>query len=83
MNTIKVYRNGYEFQYCPEQPNFRFKGGGSVKPPPPPVAPPIAIPDTGPETEEQARRKRPRGRQGTFLTGDLIPEDANKKKRLG
>ncbi len=48
----------------------------------PPVPPPVAIPDVGEEVGEQARRKAPRGRRETFLTGDLIPE-TGKKKRLG
>jgi len=56
------------------------KGGKPVKTPP--IAPPEAIPDVSPETEEQARKKRPRGRQETFLTGDLAPE-TTKKKVLG
>ncbi|MCK5016954.1 MAG: hypothetical protein KAS32_07760 [Candidatus Peribacteraceae bacterium] len=49
---------------------------------PPPVLPPPAIPDVGEEPGEIARRKRPRGRQETFLTGDLIPE-TGKKRVLG
>ncbi|KKL12105.1 hypothetical protein LCGC14_2539110 [marine sediment metagenome] len=48
----------------------------------PPVPPPVAIPDVGEEVGEQARRKAPRGRRETFLTGDLIPE-TGKKKVLG
>ena len=40
----------------------------------PPVPPPVAVPEVGEEAGEQARRKRPRGRRETFLTGDLIPE---------
>lgn len=51
-----------------------------VKPPKPP--PPPALPDVGAEPEEIARRKRPRGRRETFLTGDLIPIDTGKKKGL-
>lgn len=49
-----------------------------VKTPPPPPA----IPDVGEEPEDIARRKRPRGRRETFLTGDLIPE-TGKKRVLG
>ena len=56
------------------------KGSGSVSPPP--VAPPAAIPDKSPEAAEFARRKIPRGRQDTFLTGNLVP-DTGKKKRFG
>lgn len=44
----------------------------AVKAPPVPPAPPI--PTVGPEVGEQARKKRPRGRRETFLTGALIPE---------
>jgi hypothetical protein len=51
-----------------------------VKPPPPP--PPPALPDVGEELEDIARRKRPRGRRETFLTGDLVPE-TGKKRVLG
>ena len=89
MKTITIYRDGYEFQYSPDYRNFRFKGGGgSVQPPkvekvePIPPLPPTAIPDTSPETEEQARKRRPRDRQKTFLTGDLVPL-TDKKKVLG
>lgn len=52
-----------------------------VKPPKP--APPVAIPEVGSEVEDIARRKQPRGRRGTFLTGELIPGLAGKKKTLG
>ncbi len=48
----------------------------------PPVPPPLAIPEVGEEVGEQARRKAPRGRRETFLTGDLIPE-TEKKRFLG
>jgi hypothetical protein len=48
----------------------------------PPVPPPEAIPDKTPEAEGFARRRIPRGRQETFLTGNLIPE-TGKKKVLG
>lgn len=54
----------------------------TVKAPKP--APPLATPTVGEEVGDIARRKRPRGREETFLTGDLIPtEDELKKKRLG
>lgn len=46
-------------------------------PPPPP-----ATPDVGEEVEDIARRRRPRGRKETFLTGDLVPI-TGKKKVLG
>ncbi len=52
----------------------------AVKPPPVPPIPPV--PTVGEEPSEQARKKRPRGRRETFLTGDLIPE-TTKKRRLG
>jgi len=57
-------------------------GGAPKTIKPPPVPPPQAIPDVGEETEEFARRKRPRGRQETIITGELIP-DTGKKKVLG
>ena len=41
--------------------------------------PPPALPDVGAEPEEIARRKRPRGRRETFLTGDLVPETGKKR----
>ena len=53
----------------------------TVKPPPVPITPPIPTVDTD-EVESQARRKRPRGRRETFLTGDLVP-DTGKKQLLG
>ncbi len=49
----------------------------------PPVPPPPPIPTVGEEVGEQARKKRPRGRRETFLTGDLIPEQGLGKRRLG
>ncbi len=48
----------------------------------PPVSPPPPIPEVGPEVGDIARRKAPRGRRETFLTGDLVPE-TGKKKVLG
>lgn len=48
----------------------------------PPVQPVQPIPTVGEEVGEQARRKQPRGRRETFLTGDLIPE-TEKKSFLG
>lgn len=59
---------------------------GGSKPKPvrtPPVPPPVAIPEAGPEAGEQARKRRPRGRRETFLTGDLIPETTGKSQFLG
>ncbi len=58
-----------------------FGGGPSAVKPPPPTPPP-AIPEVGDEAEDIARRRRPRGRRETFLTGDLIP-DTGKKKVFG
>lgn len=52
----------------------------TVKPPPVPAPPPIPTVDE--EVGDAARRNRPRGRQETFLTGDLIPE-TGKKRKLG
>lgn len=46
------------------------------------VPPPLAIPEVGEEVKEIARRRRPRGRQETFLTGALVPE-TRKKEFLG
>ena len=48
----------------------------------PPLPPPPAMPDVSEKPGEFARRGRPRGRQETFLTGDLVPE-TGKKKVLG
>lgn len=52
----------------------------TVKPGTPKPAPPVPTPD--PTVGEQAKKKRPRGRLETFLTGDLIPE-TGKKSVLG
>ena len=57
-------------------------GGGGSPVQAPPVPPPVAIPDVAPETEDIAKKKRPRGRQETFLTGNLVPI-TDKKKVLG
>ncbi len=57
-----------------------FDGGGDIQAPPVPKTPPIPTVDE--RVEDIARRKRPRGRQETFLTGDLIPE-TTKKRILG
>lgn len=48
----------------------------------PPVKPTPPVPTVGEEVGEQARKKRPRGRQQTFITGDLVPE-TTKKTVLG
>lgn len=48
----------------------------------PVVPPPPPIPTVGEEVGDIARRKRPRGFEETFLTGDLIPE-TGKKRKLG
>ena len=51
---------------------------------PPAAKPPLAVPTVGEEVGTQARRRRPRGRRETFLTGDLIPMiDIEKKQRFG
>lgn len=57
-------------------------GKPKIPPPPPPLAPP-ATPDAGPDVGEAARRRRPRARMETFLTGELIPTDLGKKRLLG
>ena len=53
----------------------------TVKPPKP--AAPLAVPEVGEEVGAQARRRRPRGRRETFLTGDLVPEFTGKKQSVG
>lgn len=54
----------------------------AIKPILPVKTPPV--PTVGEEVGTQARRRRPRGRRETFLTGDLIPMlDIEKKQRLG
>lgn len=57
-----------------------FSSPKSIKTPPP--KPPPAIPEVGEEVEDIARRRRPRGRRETFLTGDLIPGLGEGKKRV-
>lgn len=58
-------------------------GGGGKKITPPPPPPPPAIPTVSEEAGERARKRRPRGRRETFLTGDLIPVfDIEKKQGL-
>lgn len=49
----------------------------------PALPPPAAIPDVGPEVGDIARRKRPRGRRETFLTGDLVPMNLGKAELFG
>ncbi len=50
----------------------------------PPLPAPVAIPEVGEEVGDIARRKRPRGRRETFLTGELIPAEQDLSKlRLG
>ncbi len=61
-------------------------GGLLSKPKPvkaPPVPPPPPIPTVGEEVGEQARKKQPRGRRETFLTGALIPGQRLGKLQLG
>ncbi len=48
----------------------------------PTPTPPVSIPEVGSEAGDIARRRRPRGRRETFLTGDLIP-DTGGKQALG
>ena len=47
--------------------------------PKPKLPSPVAIPEEGGEAGIGARRKRPRGRRETFLTGDLVPETGKKR----
>ena len=50
----------------------------------PPVPAPLPTPIVGEEVEDIARKRRPRGRRETFLTGDLIPsEDFLRGKKRG
>lgn len=49
---------------------------------PPPALPPLAVPEVDEEVGTRARKRRPRGREETFLTGALIP-DTGKKKVFG
>lgn len=49
---------------------------------PPIVKPTPPVPTVDEQVEDIARKRRPRGRAKTFLTGDLIPE-TGKKKVLG
>lgn len=50
----------------------------------PPVTPPAAIPEVGTEAKDIARRRRPRPRKETFITGELAPAEQDLKKlRLG
>ena len=46
----------------------------------PPPAPPLPTADIPEQAGEEAKKRRPRGRAETFITGDLIPE--TKKKTL-
>ena len=55
-------------------------GAKEVKAPSP--LPPVAIPEVGEEVKDIARRKRPRGFEETFLTGELTPK-TGKKRFLG
>ena len=60
-------------------------GGGpkAVKPPKP--SPPLAVPEVGEEVGDIARKRIPRGRQETFLTGALTPSEEflrGKKRKL-
>ena len=47
---------------------------------PKPVAPPPT--ETAGQAGEQVRTRQSTGRESTFLTGDLVPIDKNKKKKL-
>ena len=48
----------------------------------PTAKPPIATPDVGPEAGDIAKRRRPRGRDETFLTGALIPSDGRSNRTV-
>lgn len=49
-------------------------------PPPKPVAPPAL--ETVDQAGEQVKKRKPSGREATFITGDLVPEP-KKKTKLG
>ncbi len=72
----KIQYNGYEFQVETDMQSpywgMRFKGGGSVKAPPPQAATPTPQ-GVDPEVEQRSRDKRRQrinaaGRAGTILT---------------
>lgn len=72
MKTITIYRKHYEFQVCPEEPFWRFKGASRPKPPTPiaPVPTPRQL-DEDVKLKDQARRRQriaAAGRGGTILT---------------
>ncbi len=81
MSIIKIERNGYEFQYCPEHPTWRFKGASKPKAPKPlaPVATPVQIDEEVRQKDRDKRRQRllAAGRQGTILAGGLAREGGN------
>jgi hypothetical protein len=56
------------------------KGKATKIAPPKPVAPPAI--ETADQAGEQVRKRKPSGRQATFITGDLVPE-TKKKTTLG
>jgi hypothetical protein len=59
-------------------------GGGKpdiVQPKPAPKPPPVPVADED-KVGTQAKKKRPRGREETFLTGALVPSD-NRGSKLG
>lgn len=55
-------------------------GDGGIETPKPKPIPPIPTVDE--KVGDIARKQRPRGREETFLTGDLVPQ-TTKKKVLG
>jgi hypothetical protein len=60
-------------------------GGGKpdiVQPKPAPKPPPVPTVDED-KVGTQAKKKRPRGRQETFLTGALVPSDSRDSKLGG
>lgn len=48
--------------------------------PPKPVSPPPT--ESATQAGEEVKKKKPSGREATFLTGDLVPEQ-KKKDKLG
>lgn len=71
LNTITVYRNGYELQYHPDYPLIAFKGRSAPKPPPTPapVPTPRELDEEVKRKERDKRRQRiaAAGRAGTIL----------------
>jgi hypothetical protein len=69
--TIKIYRNGYEFQVCSDNPFLRFKGSKAKAPAPiAPVPTPKELDENVLLQDRDRRRQKiaQAGRAGTILT---------------